>query len=569
MTRTNSARLDRKKLLADPLVVLTIIAIILFLTLFIIYPLFSLLIESVYNEGRVTLAEFRRILTLPSLRGVMTNTLKLGLISGTLSTAIGFLFAYVDCYLDIPIKFVRRMFNVVALLPIVSPPFVIALSCILLFGRSGLITRNILGIYDFNIAGLHGIVIVQTLTFFPICYLMLRGLLKNIDPSIEESARNMGASRFRVFTTVTFPLMLPGLGNAFLVVFIEAISDFTNPILIGGSYSVAATAIFLQIMGAYDTRGAAALAVVLLGITIVMFSIQKYWIERKTVSTLSGKASRERQLIKDKSVVYPLSAICGILSAFVLLMYALVPLGALFRLWGRDYSLTLDHFRHVYRVGARVFEDSVVLSLIAAPITAIAAMLIAYLIVKRTFWGKKYMEFVSLFAMAVPGTVLGIGFIRGFNRGLFDTEFLAITGTGTIIVIAFIVRSLPVGIRSGVAALRQIDKSIEESAYDLGAGSGRVFMSVTLPLIKDSFFSGLVTAFVRSMTATSAVILLVSPSFQLITPQIMAQADIGRFGVACAYATILIIIVYGAILLMNLFLKFFGTSRKVKEVNYT
>lgn len=562
MSKRQSGGLDRKKLLADPILVLTIIALILFLTLFIAYPLFTLLIESVYAGGRFSLDVFFRIFGLASFRGVVRNTLVLGFLSGIMATGIGFLFTYVDCYVALKFKYI---FNIVSVLPVVSPPFVLSLSVIMLFGRGGLITRRLLGIMDSNVQGLHGILIVQTLTFFPVCYLMLRGLLKNIDPSLEEAARDMGASRGKVFATITLPLLLPGLGNAFLVTFIEAVADFTNPMVIGGDYSTLATSIYLQVTGAYDVTGAAAMAVVLLLLTMTLFLLEKYWLERKTFTTLSGKASRARTPITDRSVVAPLSGLCLILTVCVVALYALIPFGALFKLWGRDYSLVTTHFRYVFGVGFKPFKDSLILSAVSAPLTAIAAMVISYLVVKRRFVGRTYIEFVSMFAMAVPGTVLGIGYIRGFNSGLFGTGVLAITGMASILVLAFIVRSLPVGARSGIAALQQIDKSIEESAYDLGAGSGKVFISVTLPLIKDSFLSGLVTAFVRSMTATSAVIFLVSPSFLLITPQIMSQAEIGRYGVACAYATILVVIVYGAVALMNIFIKFFGVSRRVGE----
>jgi iron(III) transport system permease protein len=188
--------------------------------------------------------------------------------------------------------------------------------------------------------------------------------------------------------------------------------------------------------------------------------------------------------------------------------------------------------------------------------------------VKKNFKAKGFIEFVSMLAMAVPGTVLGIGYIRGFSGGLFHTGVLKqLYGTGAILVIVFVVRSLPTGTRSGISALRQIDKSIEESAYDMGANSFKVFMTVTLPLIKDSFLSGLVTAFVRSITAISAIILLVTPSYLLITVQINEFAEKGAYGIACAFATILIIITYSAVLLMNLFIKFFGTSRQMKEVD--
>lgn len=218
--------------------------------------------------------------------------------------------------------------------------------------------------------------------------------------------------------------------------------------------------------------------------------------------------------------------------------------------------------------GLKAFKDSFVLSLIAAPLTAFLSMVISYLVVKKRFKGRNFIEFVSMLAMAVPGTVLGIGYIRGYANGLFRSGFMSgLYGTGAILIIVFIVRSLPTGTRSGISALRQIDKSIEESAYDMGANSARVFMTVTLPLIKDSFFSGLVTAFVRSITAISAIILLVTPDFLLITCQINEQAEKGNYGVACAYATVLIIITYGAVLIMNTLMKFFGVSRKTKRRN--
>ena len=245
--------------------------------------------------------------------------------------------------------------------------------------------------------------------------------------------------------------------------------------------------------------------------------------------------------------------------------------------------------------GLQAFRDSFVLSLIAAPITALLSMIISYLVVKRKFKAKGFIEAVSMLAMAVPGTVLGVGYIRGFSGGLFHSSSWpvfaspvveggkvvqeagalngilpngllgGIYGSAAILIIVFVVRSLPTGTRSGISALRPIDKSIEESAYDMGADSFKVFMTVTLPLIKDSFLSGLVTAFVRSITAISAIILLVTPQFLLITVQINEFAEKGAYSIACAFATILIMITYGAVLLMNLFIKFFGTSRKIKE----
>ena len=492
------------------------------------------------------------------LTTAITNTI--------VSALVGLLFAYVEVYVKLKTKFMSGLFQVVSMLPVVSPPFVLSLSIIMLFGKSGLITRYLLGMYDNSVYGFWGIFVVQTLTFFPVCYMMLKGLLKNIDPSLEEAARDMGASRWKVFTSVTLPLVLPGLGNAFLVTFIESIADFANPMIIGGSYDTLATTIYLQITGAYDKQGAAAMAVVLLCITLLMFIVQKYVLEAKSTATLSGKASRARMLITDASVRIPLTVICCALAIFVVVMYLCVPFGALFKTWGYDFSLTTKWFEQVFTKyhGFQAFRDSFLLSLIAAPITAILSMIISYLVVKRNFRTKGFIEAVSMLAMAVPGTVLGVGYIRGFSGGIFHTGVLqGIYGSAAILIIVFIVRSLPTGTRSGISALRQIDKSIEESAYDMGADSFTVFRTVTLPLIKDSFFSGLVTAFVRSITAISAIILLVTPQFFLITVQINEFAEKGNYGIACAFATILIVITYGSVLLMNLAIKHFGTSKKL------
>ena len=566
MAKSQSASLDRKKLMADPIMVSTIVLLIVFLTVFILYPLAILLVDSFVSGSGFTLNTFKRVMGLANFRRAITNTLKVGFLVGIASALIGLLFAYVEVYVKLRTRFMEGLFKVVSMLPVVSPPFVLSLSMIMLFGKAGIITRFLLKIYDNSVYGFWGIAIVQTLTFFPVCYMMFRGLLKNIDPSLEEAARDMGASRWRVFMTVTLPLILPGLGNAFLVTFIESIADFANPMIIGGSYDTLATTIYLQITGAYDKQGAAAMAVVLLAITLVMFIIQKYYLEAKSTATLSGKASRERMLITDKSVTVPLTILCSALAIFVIVMYICVPFGAMFRTWGYDFHLTFKWFGLVFSKykGLKAFKDSFILSLISAPITALLSMIISYLVVKRKFKAKGFIEAVSMLAMAVPGTVLGIGYIRGFSGGLFGSGILqGLYGTGAILVIVFIVRSLPTGTRSGISALRQIDKSIEESAYDMGADSFKVFMTVTLPLIKDSFLSGFVTSFVRSITAISAIILLVTPSYLLITVQINEFAEKGSYGIACAFATILICITYGAVLIMNMVIKRFGTSRRV------
>ncbi|WP_286906086.1 ABC transporter permease [Clostridium sp. UBA1652] len=549
---------DMKKIWRDPMLLTTIIFLIITLSIFIIYPLYSVLKVSFIENQGFSMNAYLKVLRDIDFRKTFLNTLLLGTTVGILATLIGFIFAYADAYMRSHFK---RLFKIVSILPVISPPFVLALSAIMLFGQFGLVTRQLLGITNFNIYGFKGVVMVQTMTFFPVAYLLLIGLLNRIDPSLEEAARNMGASRWKTFRTVTLPLMLPGLANAFLLTFIEVVADFSNPMVIGGNFSTLATKIYMQAIGNYDMAGGAAIAVVLLCLSILLFVVEKFWLEKKSYVTVTGKASRERDLIKENHIVWPIDIFCLLVSIFVFSFYLLIPLGGFFKVMGIDYSFTLNHFKYVFDLGMKSLKDTTILSLWATPITGILGMVIAFLIVRKKFWGKGFIEFTSLLAMAVPGTVLGLGYISAYN-----TKPLILTGTALIIVIAFIVRSIPVGVRSGVTALQQIDPAIEEAAQDLGASTIKVFTSVTLPLIKSAFFSGLVYTFVRSMTAVSAVIFLVTPKYQLLTASILSQVDNGRFGVASAFSTILIIIVYAAIAIMYFVLGKFGVSKTESNI---
>lgn len=549
---------DMKKIWRDPILFTTIIFLIITLSIFIIYPLYSVLKASFIENSTFSLGAYIKALKDIDFRQTFINTIILGFTVGILATVIGFIFAYADAYLKSHFK---KLFKLVSILPIVSPPFVLALSAIMLFGQFGLVTRQLFGIKDANIYGFRGLVMVQTMTFFPVAYLLLIGLLKKIDPSLEEAARSMKASRWQTFRTVTLPLMLPGLANAFLLTFIEVVADFSNPMVIGGNFSTLATKVYMQAIGNYDMSGGAAIAVILLTLSIILFVVEKFWIEKKSYVTVTGKASRERELITEAKIVWPIDIICLAISIFVFAFYILVPLGGVFKVMGIDYSLTTNHFQYVFNLGLKPLKDTTLLSIYATPITGLLGMIIAFIIVRKRFIGRSFIEFTSILAMAVPGTVLGLGYINAYN-----TKPLILTGTGLIIVIAFIVRSLPVGVRSGVAALQQIDPAIEEAAQDLGANSSKVFVSVTLPLIKSAFFSGLVYTFVRSMTAVSAIVFLVTPKYQLLTASILSQVDNGRFGVASAFSTVLIVIVLIAIAFMYFILGKFGVSSSDENI---
>lgn len=548
-----------KKIFRDPILIAAIGFIIVALALFILYPIFVIVKDSFFSkEGNLTLRAYLDAVQTNAFKKAFGNTLLLGLFVGSVATGIAFVFAYTDAYCKSHFK---KIFKVVTLLPIASPPFVLSLSAVNLFGQYGLITRHLLGIKDFNIYGFKGVALAQVLTFFPVAYLMLVGLLKKIDSSIEEASRNMGASQGQTFKKVTLPLMIPGIANAFLITFIEVAADFSNPNVIGGNLSTLATTIYMQVMGNYNMKNGAAMAVILLWLSTTLFIVEKYFIENKNYVTVTGKSAKDRILITDPKIVWPLDIFCLLVTLFILLMYALVPIGACVKLLGVNNTLTLDNFRYVLASGTKVIKDSVWLALLAMPFAGVISMMIAFLVNRKRFIGRGFIEFVSLMAMAVPGTVLGLGYVTAYN-----TKPLLLTGTALLIVIAFIAKTLPIGVRNGIAALQQIDPAIEEAAQDLGASSARVFATVTIPLIKPAFFNSLINTFVRSMTAVSTVIFLVTPKYKLLTSTVMQRIDEGKFGYAFAYSTVLMVIVLLAIGILNFVLGRFGTSGKYQSI---
>ena len=539
----------------DPLLAFTIIFTMVSLVVFAVIPLVKVLIQSFISyEGTVSFDAYLRAFTSEENFKALSHSLTLGAASGILSTAIGFLFAYSAAYVHMRWK---RLFNLIAMLPIVSPPFAIALSIILLFGSRGLISYTLLGLQDVNIYGFRGLLFAQTLSYFPIAYLLLNGVLGSIDPSIEEAARNMGASRGKTFLHVTLPLCLPGIANAFLLVFIKSVADFGNPITIGGNYQTLATQIYYQAIGNYDMQGGAAVAILLLLISIGLFALSKLWVEKKTFVTITGKAARGRVLIDEKHIAAPINAGCYFISFIVIGLYILIPLVSFVKLWGINYTFTLEHYRYAFGIGMKSLRDSTLMAALATPVTGILAMVIAFLTVRKRFVGRKAMELISMLGMTVPGTVMGIGYVLSFN-----TPPLVLTGTMLIIVLSYVFRYLPVGVQSGVTSLKQIDPSIEEAAADLGANSFTTFTTVTLPLIKTAFFGGLVYTFVKSMTSISAVIFLVSARYKLLTVSILDQVDSGKFGVASALSTMLIVVVYIAIAILYRLIRLLGVNKK-------
>lgn len=534
----------------DPILFLLIVVLVLFIFIAVLLPLVAMIGEALSEEG---LPLFQRYFTDPVYQTIILNTLVLGTTVGLAGTAVGFLFAFVQVKLNVPFK---RFMHIIALVPVISPPFALATAAIVLFGRSGTITRGVFGV-RYDIYGLDGLTLVMTLSFFTIAYLNLRGMMEALDPALDEAATNLGANKWRVFRTVTVPMLLPGIASSFLLLFVEAIADLGNPLVMGGNFEVLATRVYVTIIGLYNTTGAAVLSVILLIPSLMVFIVQRYWISRISVVSVTGKPSGTPQTIDHPVVRWGAWGIVMGICVLIVMIYGTILHGAFVRIPGVRWEWSLEHFDFVLNgLGAQAMRDTTTLALFATPAAGLIGILLAYIVVRKGLPGSDALDFSAMLGIAVPGTIIGIGYILAFNTPIMIGDITLIPkltggqgafGGALAIVLVYIIRSVPAALRSGVGALSQIDPSIEEASISLGADNARTFRKIVLPLIRPALLAGLIYAFARSMTTISAIIFLTTPQTKIMTQQILNEVENGRYGNAFAYCVILIAIVMVAI----------------------
>jgi iron(III) transport system permease protein len=519
----------------DPVLIYTILIVFVIVGVFIAFPLYQAFRLTVLKDGVFSFDVWVKVLQTKNYLDALWGSILLGILTATVSTVIGFLFAFTLTRTDVKAK---KFFSTMATLPVISPPFSLTLSLILLFGSYGLITRRLLGLTNVDIYGLDGLVLVQTMGMFPIAFMVLSGVLEAIDSTYEEAAMNLKASRWKVFSTVTLPLSFPGIASAWLLVFTNSIADFANPLILAGKYKVLSVEAYMEVTGMNHLDIGAALSILLLIPTLLAFGLQRYWISKKSFVTVTGKPTGRILEVVSPGVKKVLVVGMSTISIFLLSLYATIVAGCFVKNWGIDYSFTMDNIIEALQRGADAIADTTLLSAAATPIAGILAMIIAMIIVRKKFIGKGIMQSLVMIPYAVPGTLIGISFIIAFNK-----PPILLVGTAAIIIINYVIRELPVGVEGGIATLRQIDPSIEEAAQSLGADTATVFRTIVLPLIRPAFISSLSYTFVRSMTAVSAVIFLISAKWYHITILIYNFSENLRFGLASVLATTLMVIV--------------------------
>jgi len=569
---------ERGVLRGDAFVVAALVLITALVSVFVLYPVLSMFVVSVQDvdgsfqpDGLLANLQDPSIWSLSCLAGgscgTAWRTLWLALMTATGSTLLGLAFALAATRTPLPCKKALRMLTI---LPIITPPFVIGLALILLFGRSGVVTEHLAALFGIEpgrwLYGLTGIWIAQVLSFTPIAFLVLIGVAEGVSPSLEEASQTLRADRWRTFSRVSLPLMAPGLANAFLISFIESMADFGNPMVLGGSHGVLSTEIFFSVVGAQnDPSRAAVLAMILLCFTLAAFVLQRLWLGGKNFATVTGKGDggQHSQLPRLlRGGVYGLVIPWGL---FTLVVYGMILVGGFVQSWGLNSALTVEHYVRAFRVSIsdghllwsgvawNSFWTTLEIALIAAPLTAIVGLLTAWLIVRQKFAGRQTFEFLLMLSFAIPGTVIGVSYVMAYNL-----PPLEITGTAMILIACFVFRNMPVGVRGGIAAMSQLDKSLDEASLTLGASSFRTLRKVVLPLLKPAISAALVYAFVRAITSISAVIFLVSAQYNMATSYIVGLVENGEYGVAIAYSTVLIFVM---LLIIGLFQWLVGERR--------
>ncbi len=520
--------------------------------LLVLYPTYTILVESVRGEdGGLTLARYARFFTSTYFLHTLYNTLLVSGIATLLSLVLGFAFAYVTTRTDLPL---RGFFTSVVLVPMLLPAFLIAFSLILLLGRNGVINRVLydlgawLGMADpsalqWVIFGSHGVILAQTLTFFPMAFLVFSAALSNMDPRLEEAAEDLGGGYWFTMRRVTLPLLAPAAFSSALLVFMFNASAFGAPAVLGGGRlffpgaSMLAPEAIIQILGLYDWGMGTTIAVILVVPSLIIFVLGEYYLKRRSYVTITGTPTAYTQRRVPPGVKWTLFALCLLVALFILAIVVVVVAGAFTRTWGVNYELTWRHMNTALNASSRSITNSLLLSGVGALAAAVFGTLAAYLYTRRPFPGVRALDFLSMLPYALPGVVMGLGFAVAFG-GRF--AWIVLTGTAAIIFLNHFIRRMPFGIRSASGALRQIDPVIEEAAADLGAKPVYSFRRVTLPLLRATVLGAFVFGFINMMTDITAVIFLVSPRWRLLSIDLFNAIDAGRLGVAAALSVIMI-----------------------------
>ncbi|MCD9025086.1 ABC transporter permease [Cohnella silvisoli] len=527
----------------EPLLAIGIAALIIFTGFFVLWPILKVVSYS-------QMGDYLKLFTNYRWSHAVLNSLFITAISTISCTIIAFVFSYTITRLNVPLK---GLFKFITILPIVSPPFIVALSYILLFGRQGMVSKHVLHM-NFDIYGWHGLWLVQTITFFPYAFAVIHGVMRSISTNLEYAAYNLGATHWHVFKKVFFPLCRPGVAGGALIAAMNVLADFGNPIIIAGNFNVLPTEAYLQMSGLFDLRSAAVLSTALLVPALGLFLWNRFWVGKLSYVTVTGKETSLEFYPLPFAVKWGLFSFCLFVTLFILAVYGVLFYGAFTKTWGYDWSLTLKNMEYVMDKGREIY-NSLKFAILSSVAAGLLALPLAYIVQKKRVGINPFLDFMAILPGAVPGVFLGLGFALAFNE-----EPFLLTGTSLIMVLALMFWNLPTCYSACLAGLQQIGGALEEASLNLGAGSFTTFRKIVLPLLRGPFMTGIVISFLRSITCLSVIIFIYSAKTSVGTVSILGLVQNGAWGSASAFTVVLISIAFAVLIAMKLVLRKEGKS---------
>ncbi len=514
----------------------------------------------------LTLEHYVTVFTTSYLWSSITRSLRIAFISMIFTVGVAFMFAYVVNRTTCRFK---SFFNAMMLLPLVSPPVIMAFALVMLFGRNGVLTHGLLdqslhliNATTTNIYGMQGIILAQLLTYGPVAYVVLHSAMAQLDTRVEEAAENLGATHWDIFRKVTLPMSAPGLFQAALLIFALCLQDFGNPRVIGGESTMIAGVMYDQMVAFQNTSVASVLGIILIIPSLIAFIIGSVYLAKRTFSTkepggttyIPETPPTPRRLLQTG---------CLIISTFIVAMYLTIIWGSVVKTWGQDNTLTLAYFTSQGISSAGMLEgdvgsmlglplimESVKIMGTAGIIGGLLAVIVGYVLSRTRSLFSRFSNFLIMLTVALPGVVFGIGYILAFNKPLGVPQ-MSLIGTLWVIILLIVFTRLYGGVTPTQAVLQKVDVTVEEAATSLGASPIYTFRRVVFPALRRPWLLGSLYIFVSGLVALGGVIFLTSAKFPLASVQIYILAEQGKYGLACSHSVYLIIVVLAAQLLIQ------------------
>lgn len=501
--------------------------------IFVAYPVITVVLKSLNFNGITGPGNYTAIFTDPQFLHIVWQSAAVAVAAAILSTLSGLIIALTVFKTRLPL---RSMFGVSAVLPMIIPGFVSTLAFIFLFGRNGVITYHLFHFIP-DVYSWKSVLIIQTVDFTTITFLIISAVLWTVDSQAEDAARSLGASEWRVLTDVTLPLIRPGIIAALLLVFMRSMADFGTPQLVGGRFSTLASASYNQLIGSYNIGMSSSLNTVLLVFCLIAFWLYERSRSGESDIRMQGQGSRQKPLELSRPVKWAMWGICTVFTVYVLMLIVSVFLAATTRYLGSDYTLTMEYFKSVTTRGLNGILNTFWMATLTAVIMSFVGIALAYLLSRIEFRGRRIIDMLATLPFAIPGTLMGVGYILAFNKSP-----LLLTGTLAIVLALIIIRELPLGLRSGTSVLVQQDRSIEDASASLGSSRIGTFFRIILPLARPALLISAAYAFVSSVQTLGAIIFVVTPGTKLLSIDVFEEISKGDIGFAASLSVIMVIL---------------------------